>query len=137
MADLQRYRIIEQLDEGGMAAVYKAESNVEGFKKIVAIKRILPNLTKDRKFVAMFRDEARLSMMLSHSNIVSVFDVGVVEGAYFIVMDYIEGSNLRSLSQWLQSQGRSLGIGPACYIAQKMCDGLSYAHELCDPYTDQ
>ena len=86
MAENQRYRITDKIDAGGMAEVYRgvAESAVGGLKKSVAIKRILPNLTKNKKFVSMFLDEARVSMHLQHANIVGVFDIGMAETAYFM-----------------------------------------------------
>ena len=88
MAETQRYKITERIDAGGMAEVYRgvAESAVGGLKKAVAIKRILPNLTKNKKFVSMFLDEARVSMHLQHANVVGVFDIGMADTAYFIVM---------------------------------------------------
>src|SRR5678815_1305378 len=91
MAD-SRYRITERVAAGGMAEVFRgiAES-MQGFKKNIAIKRILPNLTKNKKFVAMFLDEARLSLSLQHANIVQVFDIGHSEDTYFIVMEYVDG----------------------------------------------
>ena len=88
----QRYQILEKLDVGGMAEIYVAQATtVGGIQKRVAIKRILPNLTKNPRFVNMFLDEARLSMFLNHANIVQVFDVGKADGTYFIVMEYVEG----------------------------------------------
>lgn len=94
MAD--RYRPLFKLDAGGMAEVYVAEAeSMAGFKKKVAIKRILPDLLKDERFVRMFLDEARLSLHLSHANIVSVFDIGKSSSTYFIVMEYVEGPNLK------------------------------------------
>ncbi|HEU4409488.1 MAG TPA: protein kinase, partial [Polyangiaceae bacterium] len=64
----QRYRVIERLAAGGMAEVYRAESaGLEGFKKKVAIKRVLPHLAERKKFISMFLDEARLGAHLSHS----------------------------------------------------------------------
>ena len=84
----QRYRPLYKLDAGGMAEVYVAEAeSMAGFKKKVAIKRILPGLIKDQRFVRMFLDEARLSLRLNHANVVSVFDIGESENTYFIVMD--------------------------------------------------
>ena len=65
---------------------------LEGFKKQVAIKRVLPHLSEKKKFIAMFLDEARLSAHLSHSNCVQVFDIGVGDNAYFIVMEYVDGA---------------------------------------------
>src|SRR5947199_10631634 len=101
MADHQKYRIIDRIDAGGMAEVFRgvAES-LAGFKKNVAIKRILPNLCKNRKFISMFLDEARLSLHLQHANIVGVFDIGRAEpeggeeATYFIVMEFVDGLHL-------------------------------------------
>ncbi|MCU0691961.1 MAG: protein kinase, partial [Polyangiaceae bacterium] len=81
----QRYRVIAKLASGGMAEVFRAESaGIEGFKKKVAIKRVLPHLSQKRKFMSMFLDEARLSAHLTHSNVVQVFDIGVGDNTYFI-----------------------------------------------------
>ena len=94
MAD-NRYRITERVAAGGMAEVFRgvAES-LQGFKKNIAIKRILPALTKNKKFVAMFLDEARLSLVLQHANIVQVFDIAHTDDTYFIVMEYVDGVEL-------------------------------------------
>ena len=74
-APTQRYRVIEKIAAGGMAEVFRAESaGLEGFKKTVAIKRVLPHLSQKKQFIGMFLDEARLSASLSHSNVVQVFD---------------------------------------------------------------
>ena len=87
MAEQQRYRVIKRLAAGGMAEVFVAESaGIEGFKKRVAIKRVLPQLSRKDQFIAMFLDEARLSAQLSHSNVVSVFEIGDGDVSYFIVM---------------------------------------------------
>ena len=73
---MSRYVLERRIGEGGMAEVFVAESaGIEGFKKQVAIKRVLPQLSKKEQFIAMFLDEARLSAHLSHSNVVSVFDI--------------------------------------------------------------
>jgi serine/threonine protein kinase len=94
----QRYRPLYKLDAGGMAEVYVAEAlSIAGFKKKVAIKRILPGLIKDQRFVRMFLDEARISLRLNHANVVSVFkSIGESENTYFIVMEFVEGTNLKS-----------------------------------------
>jgi serine/threonine protein kinase len=82
-----------------MAEVFLAESaGIEGFKKQVAIKRVLPHLSEKKRFIAMFLDEARLSAHLSHSNVAQVFDIGVGDNAYFIVMEYVGGSDLKASS---------------------------------------
>ena len=92
----QRYRILEKIDAGGMAEIYRAAStSIEGFERAVAIKRILPSLTQNQKFLGMFLDEARLSMQLTHANIVQILDIGKVEDTFFIAMELIDGWNLR------------------------------------------
>src|SRR5882672_4475583 len=129
----QRYRVIEKLASGGMAEVFRAESaGLEGFKKQVAIKRVLPHLSEKKKFISMFLDEARLSAHLSHSNCVQVFDIGVGDNAYFIVMEFVDGANLKTIAESLKKQGKNFPVSAAVFIAHEICKGLSYAHELCD-----
>ena len=127
----QRYRVIERLASGGMAEVFLAESaGIEGFKKQVAIKRVLPHLSEKKRFIAMFLDEARLSAHLSHSNVAQVFDIGVGDNAYFIVMEYVDGADLKGVIEYLKKQGKTFPVEAAVLIAIKICEGLTYAHEL-------
>ncbi|WP_428269849.1 serine/threonine protein kinase, partial [Haliangium sp.] len=117
-----RYTITERLDQGGMAEVFRgvAES-LQGFKKNVAIKRILPSLTKNDKFVAMFLDEAKLSLYLQHANIVQVFDIGVTDTSYFLVMEFVDGCNLKALIDRLKQKGRATEIPHAIYLMIECC----------------
>ena len=118
-----RYTITERLDHGGMAEVFRgvAES-IEGFKKNVAIKRILPNLTKNQKFVSMFLDEARLSLFLQHANIVQVFDISKTpDNAYFLVMEYVDGCNLKSLLERSKQKNRRIEVAHTIYISIECC----------------
>ncbi len=134
MAD--RYRPLFKLDAGGMAEVYVAEAeSMAGFKKKVAIKRILPGLLKDDRFVRMFLDEARLSLHLSHANIVSVFDIGRSSSTYFIVMEYVEGPNLKHVLQFLARRRVVLPIHLTLWTLNEVLKGLDYAHNLRDPET--
>src|SRR6516225_888786 len=129
----QRYRVVEKLESGGMAEVFRAESEgLQGFKKGVAIKRVLPHLSEKKKFIQMFLDEARLSAQLSHSNCVQVFDIGVGDNAYFIVMEFVDGANLKTVVEALKKQGKSFPIEAAVFLALQICEGLAYAHELTD-----
>src|SRR5215207_5719313 len=108
-APQQRYKVLEKVAAGGMAEVYRAESaGLEGFKKIVAIKRVLPHLSEKKQFIGMFLDEARVSAHLSHSNCVQVFDIGVGDNTYFIVMEYVDGADLKQVNEWLRKMGRVL-----------------------------
>ena len=131
-----RYRITERVAAGGMAEVFRgvAES-IQGFRKNVAIKRILPALTKNKKFVAMFLDEARLSLHLQHANIVQVFDIGHADETYFIVMEFVDGVDLKRLLEWRRRIGRRLTIGQTVYLIMEVCKGLAYAHEAVHPET--
>src|SRR4051812_20698693 len=130
----QRYRVLEKLESGGMAEVFRAESTgLQGFRKQVAIKRVLPHLSEKKNFISMFLDEARLSAQLSHSNCVQVFDIGVGDNAYFIVMEFVDGANLKSIAESLKKQGREFPVSCAAFIALEICKGLSYAHEMRDP----
>jgi serine/threonine-protein kinase len=130
-----RYTITERLDQGGMAEVFRgvAES-MEGFKKSVAIKRILPSLTKNPKFISMFLDEARLSLYLQHANIVQVFDISKTpDNAYFLVMEYVDGCNLKALIERQKQRGKRIDVAHAIYICMEACKGLNYAHALENP----
>jgi serine/threonine protein kinase len=129
----QRYRIIERIAAGGMAEVYRAESaGLEGFKKVVAIKRVLPHLAEKKQFIGMFLDEARTSAHLSHSNCVQVFDIGVGDNTYFIVMEFVDGSDLKAIIEHRRSRGQKLPMEAASLICLKICEGLAYAHEVMD-----
>jgi serine/threonine-protein kinase len=135
MADSQqRYRVVEKLESGGMAEVFRAESEgLQGFKKQVAIKRVLPHLSEKKKFISMFLDEARLSAHLSHSNCVQVFDIGVGDNAYFIVMEFVDGANLKAIAESLRKSEKEFPAPYVAFIALEICKGLAYAHELVDP----
>jgi serine/threonine-protein kinase len=129
----QRYRVIEKLESGGMAEVFRAESEgLQGFRKQVAIKRVLPHLSSKKKFISMFLDEARLSAQLSHSNCVQVFDIGVGDNAFFIVMEFVDGANLKAIIEHIKKSGRDFPVEAAVYIGLELCKGLAYAHELTD-----
>lgn len=127
------YRVTDRLEAGGMAEVFRGEAtSVAGFKKQVAIKRVLSHLASNEKFIRMFLDEARLSARLTHTNIVQVFDIGHVENTYFIVMEFIDGVNLKHLIEHLRTKKQTVPMNVAVHLATKVCEGLFYAHELTD-----
>ena len=129
----QRYRVIERLEAGGMAEVFVGEATgAQGFKKRVAIKRVLPHLAQNKRFISMFLDEARLGARLNHANIVTVFDIGAADNTYFIVMELVDGANLKTIMETLRKQGRRFPVKAAIFICMEACRGLSYAHELQD-----
>jgi len=129
----QKYRVIKRLEAGGMAEVFLGESlSVQGFTKRVAIKRVLPDLAKNKRFIRMFLDEARLGARLNHANIVSVIDIGADDDTYFLVMEFVDGANMKTLQHLLDQQSRRIAPKEMVFIAMEACRGLSYAHELVD-----
>lgn len=132
----QKYRPLYKLDSGGMAEVYVAEAMaMAGFTKKVAVKRILPGLIKEKRFVHMFLDEARLSLRFNHANIVSVFDIGESDNTYFIVMEFIEGINLKSVLEHHANHNVVMPVSLVLWILNEVLRGLQYAHSLTDPET--
>ena len=129
----QRYRVIDRLEAGGMAEVFRGEAlSVQGFKKQVAIKRVLPHLAQNKSFIRMFLDEARLGARLNHANIVTVFDIGAADNTYFIVMEFVDGANLKTTLETLKKQGRKPSVQEVLYVGMEICKGLSHAHALTD-----
>jgi tetratricopeptide (TPR) repeat protein len=138
-----RYRLLERLGEGGMAEVFKAKSyGVEGFEKILVIKRILPELARSQDFVDMFIHEAKLSVRLSHANIVQVFDLGRAPAAdsggtlggdaYYIAMEYVHGLDLASTLARARRQQLALPVAMGAYVASEVAKGLDHAHRRRD-----
>lgn len=129
MREAQRYQIQHLIAAGGMAEVYLGESaGIEGFRKKVAIKRVLPKLSENQEFINMFLDEARLGAYLSHSKCVQVFDIGQGAGSHFIVMEYVDGADLKAVLDHLNGAKQLMSAPIACLIAMQVCEGLAYAH---------
>ncbi len=130
----QKYSILQKLDAGGMAEVWKGKAtSMRGFEKLVAIKRVLPDLAKKSDFINMFLDEARLSLHLNHANVVQTFDIGSSEEAYFIVMEWVDGMNLKGILESIQLSGDKIPVEQALFIAKELCKGLYHAHRRKTP----
>src|SRR4051812_32745119 len=127
---LGKYEIIKRLATGGMAEIFLARvSGLPGFHKMVVIKRILPQLATKSDFIEMFLDEARIAATLQHPNVVQMYDVGVVDGNYFIAMEYLHGEDVRSLMKQIRKNGEKLPLEHALNIIIGIASGLHYAHE--------
>lgn len=112
-----------------MAEVFLAKSfGLQGFEKIVAIKRILPSVSEDSDFTTMFIDEAKISANLNHANIGQVFEFGQVNGQYYIAMEYIPGRDLRTIHGHLADTGRVMELPAVLHIGTRICQALDYAH---------
>ena len=129
-----KYLLLERISVGGMAEVFKAKSfGVMGFAKIVAIKRILPQLAEDAHFVDMFVNEAKTAVQLTHANICQIFDLGRESNDHFIAMEYISGKDLLSLHNYFRRSRTRMPVGLVAYVAAKICEGLDYAHRKRGP----
>ncbi len=126
---LGRYQILRELAMGGMAELYIARHvTPTGFEKVVAIKRVLPNLSRDEDFVRMFLNEARLAASLDHSNIVHVIDFGRDGREHFLAMEYVHGKAVHQLLRE-SSRGPGVPIDCALTIARGVAQALHYTHE--------
>jgi serine/threonine-protein kinase len=122
---LGRYEIVELLAQGGMAELFLARlPGIEGFAKHVVVKRVLPNLARDREFIQMFIEEARLAATLHHQNIVQVHDIGHDDDGYFFAMEYLHGVDVGEILR-----EREIPLEIALEIVRASCAGLHYAHE--------
>lgn len=128
-----KYVLLERINVGGMAEVFKAKAfGVEGFERLVAVKRILPSIAEDQEFITMFIDEAKISVQLTHANIAQIFDLGKVNDSYFIAMEFVHGKDLRAIFDRARKRGEAVPVPMACYTAMKICEGLDYAHNKKD-----
>jgi eukaryotic-like serine/threonine-protein kinase len=126
-----KYKLVRLIAAGGMAEVYLArQAGAAGFQKLVCLKRILPHLARDKQFVEMFLNEARLAARLDHPNIVSIHDLGEANGNYFIAMEFIDGPSLRAVARRAHERGERLPIAEIVKIVCMAASGLHYAHEL-------
>ena len=94
-----QYQLIRKIAHGGMAEVFLAsrQGEIGGFTKQVAIKRIYQHLAEDPELITMFFDEARIAAQLNHPNIVQIYDLGQIDGFFYIAMEFIHGRDVRSI----------------------------------------
>jgi eukaryotic-like serine/threonine-protein kinase len=127
-----KYTLLAKLAQGGMGEVFVALlSGAAGFEKLVVIKRILPHLAEDPRFISMFLAEAKLTASLAHPNICQVFELGEIDGDYYLAMEYLEGV---SLSRMVKKRvHRGLDLRMATGIACQALEGLQFAHRFRAP----
>ena len=128
-----RYLVYEQLGTGGMAHVHRAEViGVDGFRKAVALKRMLPGIASNAEMVKSFVREARLASHLRHANVAQTYELGKVDDVYFIAMELVTGRNLREIFKHCAQTTGTIPVPIALNILNQICDALDYAHNLCD-----
>jgi serine/threonine protein kinase len=126
-ARLGRYTLLRPLGAGGMAELFLARADgIEGFAKLVAVKRILPHKATNERFVRMLLNEARLVAGLDHPNIAQVHDIGLEQGEYFFAMEYVHGQDLARVLR--RAPAHKLRLENALHIAIGVCAGLHCAH---------
>ncbi len=127
------YQLVDRVAIGGMAEVFKAKrAGVEGFEKVVAVKRILPHLSENKEFLDMFVDEAKMVAGLAHPNIVQIFDLGRIEKSYYIAMEYVHGRDLRTIMRRARDKGLRMPLDLSLRVVGQVCAALEYAHRKKD-----
>jgi eukaryotic-like serine/threonine-protein kinase len=131
-----KYLLLEKLATGGMAEVFLARSSgTSGIAKFFAIKRILPQYAESPEFIEMFKDEAKIAINLNHSNIVSIHEFGMQNKQFFLVMDYVEGRNLRQILNKMKKTSLQFSIDQIVYMVKEIAGGLDHAHRCLDANT--
>jgi len=128
-----KFELQRKLAVGGMAEIFLASvQGPEGFLKTVAIKRILPHLTEDQDFITMFLDEARLVARFNHPNIVQIYELGEVDGRYFLSMEFVHGVSMSKVLKACRKVERPLPLEYGAKIVSFACEGLDFAHNFAD-----
>jgi len=130
-----KYLLMGMIARGGMAEVYRAKARnaATGMgDRVLAIKCMRPQLAKESRFVEMFIREGKLAVLLDNDSIVRTFEIGRIEGRYFIAMEYIGGKDLTQILRRCQESNQRIPVPHACFIAARMSEGLHYAHTRTD-----
>src|SRR6185312_5557110 len=127
-----KYELLRRIGAGGMGEVFLARKHGAAPGDVIVIKKILPHLSEDQGFVGRFVDEAKVVVLLNHPNICRVFDMGEVEGQFFMAMEYVEGKTLAKAESRLREMNYSFPVELALWVCAQTCDGLAQAHRQSD-----
>ena len=128
-----RYHLLRRLAVGGMAEVSLARlDGAAGFNKLVVIKQVLPDIAEQEHFIELFLDEGRLAAQLSHPNIAQTFELGEVDGRYFLAMEYVPGESLRDVDERATELNLPMPLSCALRVVLQCCEALDYAHSARD-----
>lgn len=130
-----RYLILDHLVDGGMAKISRARFLGEQADKVVAIKMVQPQYSKDEAFKTMFMDEIKVTFGLSHPNVIQTYDYGIHAGQLFVAMEYCDGKNLKEYIDKLKDRKFVFPVEISIYIISQACQGLYYAHTFRDKLT--
>jgi serine/threonine protein kinase len=128
-----KYQLLERIAVGDIAEIFKAKvAGIEGFERVVALKRILPGVAEDATFLSMLIEEAKHLAQLQHENLVQLLDLGRVEDSYYVALEFVEGRDLRDILTALGERGQVMPTPQSCYLVMQLCEGLDYAHQQRD-----
>ncbi len=127
-----KYLLLDHLVDGGMAEIYRARYLSEQAGKIVAIKMVQPQFSKDPQFQTMFMDEIKIMFGLQHPNITQTYEYGMKSKRLFTAMEYVHGKNLKEYLDRLSSKKYVFPVEISVYIISQVCQGLTYAHNFAD-----
>jgi serine/threonine protein kinase len=132
---LGRYTLCHEIGAGGMATVYLAKMSLAaGLSRIVALKTVHPHLARERQFLDMFLDEAKIASMISHPNVSAVYDFGCERGTYFIAMEYLVGEPLFDVVNAIVKKRDETMLAAVPFLSARLiadaCEGLHAAHTL-------
>ncbi|RYZ94008.1 MAG: serine/threonine protein kinase, partial [Proteobacteria bacterium] len=129
-----RYIIVDPIAVGGMAEIYRARvaASKEGPDRVIVIKKVIANLQQNEEFLQMFEEEIKITVGLTHPNIIQIYDYGQAEEQYFMAMEYVEGKNLRQFVKRLADMKSMFSIDMSCHIISNVCHALAYAHAYRD-----
>lgn len=128
-----KYHLLERIGSGGMAEIWKARAaGPDGFEKLLVVKKILPRYANDRAFVKMLIAEAKVTSLLQHPNIIQIFELGEIDGCYYIAMELVDGADLLSVLSRCTLDKLRVPTEIALYIVAEVCKGLAHAHAATD-----
>lgn len=129
-----RYIIVDPIAVGGMAEIYRARlaASKEGPDRIIVIKKVIANLSQNQEFLQMFEEEIKITVGLTHPNIIQIYDYGKADDQVFMAMEYVEGKNLRQFVKRLADMKSMFSIDMSCYIISQVCHALAHAHSYKD-----
>tara|TARA_Y100000782_G_scaffold11894_1_gene12686 strand:- start:13847 stop:15649 length:1803 start_codon:yes stop_codon:yes gene_type:complete len=136
MEKFGKYYLLDKIATGGMAEVYLSKIvGAEGVNKFIAIKRILPQFSENDEFNTMFKEEAKIAVNISHSNVVHIYDFGEEKERLYLSMEYVPGKNLRQILNTLKKRQEMIPLPYAIAIINEVAKGLDHAHKCFDRTT--
>ncbi len=127
-----KYLILDHLVDGGMAKICRARYLGEQSNKIIAIKMVQPQFSRDPSFVRMFQDELSVTFGLQHPNVAQTYDYGKVNDQLYTAMEYVDGANLKQFLDRLKEKNYVFPVEISIYIISQVCQGLHYSHTFTD-----